>query len=245
MRSRLQITALLVVIWSTANTCAFAGPSTTFWTPCSIAIQPPGTGEFSLETFSEFATSKPNSQLPSTFGFEFGSKVNSKLNAEYGVDLLTAPSRSPLLFNGKIGYLENVLSKNAPALQLGYWGFGTGSGNPTSQVRILQLTTGKTLPGGRLQLMASAYTGNASGLRSSTGEVDNSGFMFAFAYTFQPSKWTLVGDYASGKNAIGGGGIGAYYYFSDFANVLFGPVWFNDKNLNGSTKLLMQISIGF
>lgn len=245
MKPRLHFSVLLLISFYSAGIGAFAGPSTTFWTTCTIDIQPPGTGQFSLEIFSEFATNKHNSQLPSVFGFEFGSKVSSQLNAEYGIDLVTAPSLTPLFLNAKIGYLENVLFKNAPALQLGYWGFGTRQSDPASKAHLLQITTGKSFFNGSFRLMASYYAGNSHSLRNVRGLGENQGYMFAFNVSLDQNKWVLVGDYASGNNAIGGGGVGACYYFSDYSNVLFGPVWFNEKKLNGSTKLLMQISIGF
>ena len=44
-------------------------------------------------------------------------------------------------------------------------------------------------------------------------------------------KIVLVGDWASGKNAFGGGGVGAALYFTPAIALLTGPVWFNDSTL--------------
>ncbi len=59
------------------------------------------------------------------------------------------------------------------------------------------------------------------------------------------SKVVLAADYASGKNSIGGGGAGLYYYFTKNIDLLTGPVWFNDKGINGDWKWTTQIDINF
>ena len=40
-----------------------------------------------------------------------------------------------------------------------------------------------------------------------------------------------------------GGGIGDYYYFNKDTSLLVGPVWFNDKDINGQIKWTAQIDI--
>lgn len=69
--------------------------------------------------------------------------------------------------------------------------------------------------------------------------------MAGFDHQLFPGKWVLAGDYASGKNAIGGGSIGVYYYFTKDIALLTGPVWFNDKGINGGTKATVQLDINF
>lgn len=48
------------------------------------------------------------------------------------------------------------------------------------------------------------------------------------------NKLVFAADYASGKNALGGGGAGLYYYFTKDISLLTGPVWFNEKVINGN-----------
>jgi len=60
-----------------------------------------------------------------------------------------------------------------------------------------------------------------------------------------PDKIVFAADYASGDNAIGGGGAGLYYYFSKNVDLLVGPVWFNDSGINGKTKWTVQLDINF
>lgn len=87
-----------------------------------------------------------------------------------------------------------------------------------------------------------------------TESKQNTGFMAAFDRGFMPvkdkegnaySKLVLAGDYASGKNFIGGGGVGMYFYFTKDIDVLTGPVWFNDQDINGRWKLTTQLDINF
>ena len=59
------------------------------------------------------------------------------------------------------------------------------------------------------------------------------------------SRFVFAGDYASGNNAIGGGGAGLNAYFTRKISLLFGPVWFNDKGLNGDWKWSTQLDINF
>ena len=69
--------------------------------------------------------------------------------------------------------------------------------------------------------------------------------MAAFDHAIVPGRVVLAGDYASGENLIGGGGIGVYYYFTKDVSILTGPVWFNDKTLNGPTKMTVQLDVSF
>ena len=192
-----------------ACAAAFATPSTTYWTPCTIDIQPAGVVHLGIDDYSTVGSTAPVSEFPTDFGLTFGANLTSKLSAEYGVDILT-PGANPLYFNAKLGFRENVLSKSAPAVQLGFFNFGTRS-DVTNQ-NIAYLTVGKSLPNGRTRLAASYYMGNDDVLRSSTGAKENTGYMVAFDHAVVPGKVVLAGDYASGKNAIGGGGVGVYYY---------------------------------
>jgi hypothetical protein len=76
--------------------------------------------------------------------------------------------------------------------------------------------------------------------------------MVAFDHGFIPakdaagneySKVVFAADYASGKNAIGGYGIGVNYYFTKDISLLTGPVFFNEKKINGTWKLSTQLDI--
>jgi len=69
--------------------------------------------------------------------------------------------------------------------------------------------------------------------------------MIGYDHWLVPGRFMLAADYASGKNAIAGGGFGIYYYFNRNASLLIGPVWFNDRGINGTIKWTTQIDINF
>jgi len=221
---------------------ALATPSTTYWTPCTIDIQPAGVIHLGVDDYSAVGSTAPVAQFPTDLWLTFGANLTPKLAAEYGFDVLS-PGAHPLFFNFKLGFRENVLSPSAPAVQLGFFNFGTRA-KVTNQ-NIVYLTIGKSLPNGRTRLAASVYHGNADLLVSGTGDSHESGFMVSFDHAIVPGRVVLAGDYASGENLIGGGGIGAYYYFTKDISILAGPVWFNDKAINGSTKMTLQLDVNF
>lgn len=225
---------------------AFSTPSTTYWTPCTIDIQPAGVTHLGVDNYSNIGTDDPLGQFPTDIGSEWGAQLTPKLGAEYGFDILTSPSTTPFFFNAKIGFRENVLSENAPALQLGFFNWGTKRSGVDARQNIIYLVTGKTLPNNKTRLMAAYYLGNEDVPKSGSGETESNGYMVAFDHQIVPGKWVLAADYASGKNAIGGGGIGVYYYFTPNISLLTGPVWFNDEAINGpSPKLTVQLDINF
>lgn len=228
---------------------AHATPSTTYWTPMTIDIQPYGVLHFGVDNyFTVFKKGDEAGSFPVDFGLTMGVLPFEKIQMEIGVDLLES-SDYPWFFNAKIGAPEDALFKNSPALQVGIFNIGTK--NKVTNQNVVYGVIGKTIPGvGRLS--AGPYIGNSSVLRSSTGYNQNAGFMVAFDRGFIPakdkdgneySKIVLAADYASGKNAIGGGGAGAYYYFTKDISVLTGPVWFNDKRINGTWKWTIQLDI--
>lgn len=226
---------------------AFSTPSSTYWTPCTIDIQTAGVTHIGVDNYFGIGSNdiSRTDEFGTDIGVEWGAKITSKIAAEYGVDMLTSPATTPFFLNAKIGYREKTISKNAPAVQLGIFNVGTKRGATNNEQNIAQLIVGGTLPNGKTRLMASYYVGNRASLKSSTGTTENTGFMVAFDYQILPGKWVLAGDYASGKNAIGGGGVGVYYYFTKDISLLAGPVWFNDEGLNGSAKATMQLDINF
>ena len=175
-------------------------------------------------------------------GPEFGASLGPQVAAEYGVDYFIGAD-NPWYFNAKVGYREKVLSPNAPALEIGFFGFGTEQ--DVTNYNIVYLLTGKSLPDGKTRVSAAYYMGNDKALRSSTGEAQNTGFMVAVDHVLVADKWTLAADYASGKNVIGGGGVGVYYYFNKNDSLLVGPVWFNDRGINGGMKWVTQWDFNF
>lgn len=149
----------------------------------------------------------------------------------------------PYYLNAKLGTPEDSLFKGSPALNVGIFNVGTKSG--VTDYDIVDFIVGKTLPFSLGRLHAGYYTGNSDVLVSSSGKKENDGFMVAYDRYLYKDKVLLGADYASGKNAIGGGGVGLYYYFTKDISILVGPVWFNDKRLNGDTKWTTQFDANF
>lgn len=226
---------------------ALPTPSSTNLTPCTIDIQPAGVTHIGVDNYFGAGTNNPNrtDEFATDFGLEWGAQLSSKLVMEYGFDVLSSPYTTPFFLNAKIGYRENMISENAPAIQLGFFNFGTKRGATNNEQDIVYLTVGKTLSNGKTRLMGSYYYGNPASLKSSAGATENTGYMVAMDHQLISGKWVLAADYASGKNAIGGGGVGVYYYFTKDISLLTGPVWFNDKGLNGSAKATIQLDINF
>jgi hypothetical protein len=186
--------------------------------------------------------------LPTDVGLTLGLLPFTRFQLEVGVDLLE-PIDDPILFNAKAGSPEGALFKDSPAIQLGIFNVGTRKG--VTDQDIVYLVVGKSLRGaGRLS--AGPYVGNGAVLRNAKGEKENTGFMLAFDRGFAPSRHdakqefnrlVLAADYASGKNALGGGGAGLYYYFYPDVSLLFGPVWFNEETINGKWKWTIQLDV--
>jgi hypothetical protein len=57
------------------------------------------------------------------------------------------------------------------------------------------------------------------------------------------NRVVIAADYASGNNAIGGGGVALYYYLTSTISLEGGPVWFNEQGLNGADKWSLQLDI--
>jgi hypothetical protein len=245
-----RILAAASAIVALASSMALATPSTTYWTPMTPDIQ--GFKVLHLGIDNYFSVYRPDPAVVNTLNTDVGLTIGvlpfEKLQMEVGIDAIY-PTDYPYSFNAKIGAPEDALFKGAPALQVGVFNVGTKS-KVTNQ-DILYGVIGKTIPMlGRLSV--GPYIGNASVLKNINGNAENAGFMVALDHGFfstkdsagnEYNKVVLAGDYASGKNAFGGGGVGVYYYFTKDISLLTGPVWFNEKAFNGSWKWTTQLDI--
>lgn len=258
MKTRLTIVMLLASLLFITG-IAHATPSTTYWTPMTLDIQSYGVLHIGVDNYFSVGNktsdeSAINNSFPTDAGLTIGVLPFEKLQMEIGVDYLQ-PSDYPVYFNAKIGAPEGALFKWSPALQIGIFNMGTkkndaGQQNGTDQ-NIVYGVIGKTIPYlGRVS--AGPYIGNSAVLRSGTGDVQDRGFMVAFDRGFlsvkdkegnEFNRIVFAADYASGKNAIGGGGLGLYYFFTKDISLLTGPVWFNDTDLNGRWKWTIQLDI--
>lgn len=187
--------------------------------------------------------------FPTDLGLTMGVLPFQKLQMEVGVDYM-ANTAHPWLFNAKIGTPENALFKNAPALQIGVINATKKFNVGRADTDIFYGVVGKTIPHvGRIS--AGPYFGNHATMVSSSGSSENTGYMIAFDRGFHTvadkegeySRFVIAGDYASGENALGGGGAGLYVYFTKNISLLAGPTFFNDTGVNGRWKFSTQLDI--
>ncbi len=237
---------LLVLACGVAN----ATPSSTVWTNMTLDLQSYGVVHLGVDNYFTAArkTGHGGGSFPTDLGLTVGVLPFEKFQMEVGVDLIEA-SDDPLYFNLKMGAPEGVLFKGSPALELGVFNAGTKK-NVTDQ-NVVDLVIGKSFEGiGRLS--AGPYIGNDRVLVDSHGKKDNTGWMVAFDHGFDAAKsadgsqfnrFVVAADYASGNNAIGGGSIGTYYFFTKDISLLLGHVWFNDEGVNGKPKWTIQLDI--
>lgn len=253
MKTRLAAVALLAALLFGA-VIAHATPSTTYWTPMTLDIQPYGVVHLGVDNYFRVLTkASPSGSFPTDLTIpEIGVLPFEKVQMEVGADYMTNTDY-PWMFNAKIGSPEDVWFKGSPALQLGIFNVGTKTSGPSrTDYDVVYAVIGKTI-GNIGRLSVGPYVGNHSALVSSNGDHKNTGFMVAFDHGFVPvkdkdgnvdyNKIVFAADYASGKNVIGGGGFGLYYYFTKDMSLLTGPVWFKDEGINGKWKWTVQLDI--
>jgi len=222
-----------------------ATPSTTYWTPCTIDFQSPDLTHITLDNYFTLGRNGPGNggeSFPTDVGLTWGRQLSRRLQLEFGLDVLE-PSDDPLFFNAKIGFPEGKLSPRAPAVELGI--FNVGARRGVTNQNVVHVILGKTLPQDAGRVHLSYYVGNGDVLRGSDGQKENTGFMVAYDRWLVKDRFMIAADYASGDNAIGGGGVGLYTFFTPNVDLLIGPVWFNDEGLNGKMKWTTQIDVNF
>ncbi len=236
------------VCWVLGVSSVHATPSTTYWTPCTTDVQPFGKWHITYDSyFTVGKKGKEKGDFPTDVGLTVGVLPFKKLNMEVGFDLLE-PTDDPLFINAKLGTPEGTLFAGSPALNVGIFNAGTKSG--VTDFEIVDFLVGKTLPHDLGRLFGGVYVGSDT-LRSAEGDVESTGWMVGYDKGFCPAKrgdrefnrFVVAADYASGKNVIGGGGVGLYVYFAPDVSLLAGPVWFNDEQLNGDYKWTLQLDI--
>lgn len=221
----------------------FATPTSIFWTNCTTDVQAKGTYHIDVDNyFSMGNRTKNGSSFPVDIGLLTGLFSYEGLGAEAGLDYLGGVS-DPFYFNGKIALSEGRLFERSPSCSIGVFNLGTT--HDTNQA-VVDAVLGTTLPMDLGRFFAGVYTG-----KRAIGK-HRSGWMVGYQKGFcnakdakgaDYSKWEFNADFASNKNAIGGGGAALTYYFTPSINLETGPVWFNDTRLNGRWKWSLQLGI--
>jgi len=185
---------------------------------------------------------------PVTTGITMGILPWDKLQLEVGFDLLL-PSENPFLFNAKLATPENAIFEGSPSLSIGVFGVGTKS--DATDFNVLHAMVQKNLPWGGYVAAGAFYgVGSKALWASSDGNENRAGFMGGIA---APDinvnipglkKIVAVADVQTGKNALGARGFGLYFYFTDTIDLLTGPVFFFDGDLQpGKSSFLWTVQL--
>jgi hypothetical protein len=215
---------------------AQATPSTTFYTPATTYVQPFAVPHITYDTYFN-----GRGAYPIDTGLTIGILPFEKIQAEIGIDALLpykgfyADPAGPLFLDAKLGAPDGAFGAWSPGISAGIYGVGLTRG---TAFHILHAELSKSLPIGTLA--AGVYYGaggNDSLWTGSDGTVRRAGLMGAWT---APDividlrglqKISLFADVMTGKNAFGGGGPGIGLYFTPSIDVLTGPVFFFDKDL--------------
>jgi hypothetical protein len=229
---------------------ADATPTSLFWTNCITDVLETGDGHIDVDDYFTVFNRRGHGQFFNPdVGFLVGLFTWHDLSMEAGFDYLGGAD-NPLFFNGKIGMKEDKLFKHAPSFSLGIfnWGTRTKTKKRTNQ-NVINFVLGKSFENFLIDnLYVAGYSGNKA-----LGKV-RQGFMVGATKSFCKDKycdgkeyyrWELAGDWASGNNFIGGGGVALIYYFTPDISIETGPVWFNSEKYNGKWKWSTQIDITF
>lgn len=262
MKKKLAVLFVFTLFWTGI---AGATPSTTYWTTSTSDVQGYGIWHLGIDNYFTLFKDK------GTKGTESGSLNNApvvgltvgvlpfeKLNMEVGVDLIEGTyfdpadgKNYPLFFNAKLGTPEGSLFEGSPALNIGMWNIGTkaydSKTNFGTDYNIIHAMVGKTLPSELGRLHVGYYTGNDKLLIDpTTGKANNTGFMIGYDKWIVKDKFMFAADWATGKNAISGGGFGIYWFYTPSVSLLMGPV-FPDKDSYGGKDWVWttQLDVNF
>ena len=259
MSGLIQRLAITVAGIAFIPTLAFATPSTTYWAPSVATCQAKYVPHITYDTYYGKGTPPPGAGAPAypiDTGLEMGILPWHKFQAEVGYDALL-PSSDPvfLFLNAKVCTPESSLFKGSPAISVGI--YNVGFRKNATDYNVVHLMFQKTLPVGGY-IAAGLYHGMSDVLfTNSDGEIVKTGAMVGW---FSPDikvglkglqKINLTADIQTGKNVLGGGGVGVYFYFNDYVSLLVGPVFYFDSKLQPggashlwTTQLDIDIPLG-
>ncbi len=259
MKSATVLAVAAAVALQLAGAAALATPSTTYWAPSTTYVQPFLVPHLSFDAFfgrgavpGAGRLSPAGAENPPLYpiltGLTLGVLPWEPVQLEIGFDLLL-PTRDPVLFNAKLGTPEGTFFTGSPSLAVGIYGVGTRAGATDFTIVYGQIQ--KTFPWGGYVSAGGYYGAGSTRLwTSSGGAVNRGGFMGALALPDINldlpglKKLVLVGDVQTGENVFGAVGGGVYFYFTDAIDVLTGPVFFFDGNLQpGGESFLWTVQL--
>lgn len=230
----LAAAALIALAWTGT---AHSTPSTNFWAPSTPSVQSFGVLHWTYDSY--FGT---RTAYPVDVGATIGVLPWKRLQAEAGFDLFyptlsgNEAIRFPIVLNAKVGAPENACFAGQPAWSFGV--FGVGFESDVNNQNVLYAMLGKSLPRvGSLQ--AGAYYGTNKNLfRAANGDEARSGLLAGWASppidTRFLDKLVLTWDIQTGHNILGATGGGICVYLTPTVDLLTGPVFFFEKELQPS-----------
>src|SRR6266850_971300 len=242
MRVTLSGIVAAIILAAALPRIACATPSTTFWAPSTPFVQPLGVLHVTYDTYFGSKTA-----YPIDVGLTMGVLPWKGFQSEIGFDLFY-PSIAgsgaidvPLVLNAKVGAPEDTYFKGQPGWSVGV--FGVGFKKHFNDQNVLHAMIGKTLPHAGAASIGGYYALNENLFRSADGKEGRSGFMAGW---LSPSidvpridRIVLAWDIQTGRNVLGATGGGAYLYFTPAVDLLLGPVFFFEDELQpaGSKSL--------
>jgi hypothetical protein len=251
MCRRMSIALPIVVLTLAAirPQAARATPSTTFWAPSTPSVQPYGVLHMTYDTY--FGR---RAAYPIDAGLTMGVLPGKKLQAEIGFDLFYptfAGSRAvsaPFVLNAKVGSPEDACFKGQPAWSVGI--FGIGLEQDVNDQNALYAMLGKTISHLGFAQIGAYYGTNERLFLSATGDEARSGLLAGWAspaiHAPHLDKVVFAWDIQTGHNVLGATGGGAYLYITPAVDLLMGPVYFFEPDLQpGGSRWMwtMQLDV--
>jgi hypothetical protein len=241
-------TALLIAaLAAVAPPPAAATPSTNFWAPSTPSVQGFGILHLTYDTYFNH-----KALYPVDAGLTMGVLPGTKLQAEVGFDFFYptfapgGPIKAPVLLNAKLGSPENAFFEGSPAWSAGI--FAVGFEEDVTDYDVLHAMVGRTFPRVGALAVGGYYGLNRDLFRSAGGAERRGGLMAGW---FSPAidvpvidRIHLTWDVQTGRNVFGATGGGAYFYVTPAVDVLMGPVFFFEKDLQpGGSSWMWSIQL--
>lgn len=196
-----------------------------------------------INNYARFSTADNAGANTYDIGVTTGLLPYEAIKLEVGADYATTgpATKQPLTFNAKLATAEDALVKGMPAFAVGGMYLGNAELGTNASNTVYALVA-KTLPVvGRISV--GGYSGDKDVLVDAAAKKDNTGVLASWdrAMPEISDKLWLAIDYASGKNALGGLGIGGSWSFSKQVTLLSGVTFYNEQVTGGKTSFTTQI----
>jgi len=239
------LTLLIVAAFRAQD--AHATPSTTFWAPSTPYVQPYGVLHLTYDTY--FGS---RAAYPIDTGLTMGVVPGQRFQAEVGFDLFYSTVvngdgvDTPIVLNAKVGAPEDVYFDGQPAWSFGI--FGVGFEENVNDQNVLHFMLGKTLAHVGMPEIGVYYGLNEDLFRSASGDDERFGIMAGWYFPAIDvgliDKLVFCWDIQTGHNVLGATGGGVYAYITPAIDVLTGPVFFFEKELQpGGTEWMWSVQL--